>query len=454
MEFRPTLVKRISISVILNCHREGEILRPSFRAAVESLHKFDSSGLNWELVCVADRCDEETMRVLEAEVSRCRPRFPNIRVLQADLGDLGLSRNLGVERARGEFVGFVDADDLVSRNWFSAAFACAQRDRNAIFHPECNFYFGVVRAFMVHRDQCHYDLWALFFHNLWTALSFGPVAVYRRFPYQRNQLDQGFGYEDWHWNCETIAHGLEHRMVDQTIHFIRVRESSLSQESLGNQCVIRRTVLWQWLRSRPTLRDNTSRHWLYQISEFWARRRQLRTGQDSPGTLGKRLFADPADVTLREFPEWIRPHVLTAASDDPAVELSGTLFNFSPILPNPFVPHLPGQVMDGLCNGISTIRFVSSPKQIAASDLEPNDLIFVEGDLNSDPRFVALHGLKAGLSSKFDLFLAMVIVQSGCVQLQVYEKVAHPEVLDKYQKVMASCLKHIGSSSQTARRDE
>ena len=428
------------ITAVLNCHREGELVSRSLASVVAALRAFDGSGASWEIVCVADRSDSRTLAVLSSALGgyscECRP----IRLLPADLGDLGLSRNFGVENARGQFVGFVDGDDLVSENWFKTAYSYAQEDRLAIFHPECSLYFGDTKAFMLHREQTCYDLWSIFFHNLWTALSFASVETYRRTPYTRNSIQQGFGYEDWHWNCETASLGHKHRVAFGTCHFIRIKSVSLGTQSARNRCIIRPTALWATLDERAGLGAvSTGRVRLPAPIQKWALR--LGGGQEtslgSQGTLGERLFRDPVDVDLGMMPPWVHTAVAAAKTHEPGMDFSGVLVNFSPVLPNPFTPCFHNRLKRAVIRGIDRLYFADSPATLARLDLSPADLALAEG-----PGPGGL-GELLPLGSKFEMFLAMITVQSRCRELHILNSHAGFNILQAYALPLAANVDRI-----------
>jgi len=66
----------------------------------------------------------------------------------------------------------------------------------------------------------------LAWRNYWDAMSFARTTICQKFPFRRNDLQLGFGHEDWHWNAWTIAEGVPHKPVLETMHFKRRRENS------------------------------------------------------------------------------------------------------------------------------------------------------------------------------------------------------------------------------------
>jgi hypothetical protein len=88
--------------------------------------------------------------------------------------------------------------------------------------------FGNQRHLWWHVDSenglC--DLDYLNWMNYWDAMSFARTDIYRRYPFQKNDLELGFGHEDWHWNAWTLAAGIHHKPVTRTMHFKRSRSGS------------------------------------------------------------------------------------------------------------------------------------------------------------------------------------------------------------------------------------
>ena len=59
-------------------------------------------------------------------------------------------------------------------------------------------------------------------------MAFAKTSIYRRYPFKKNDLQIGFGHEDWHWNSVTLAAGHAHKPVPETVHFKRRRQGSQS----------------------------------------------------------------------------------------------------------------------------------------------------------------------------------------------------------------------------------
>lgn len=65
----------------------------------------------WELLLVEDKSSDETLRVIGEYLERVRDERIRLFALQENLG-VAEARNYGVERARGRYIAYLDADDL------------------------------------------------------------------------------------------------------------------------------------------------------------------------------------------------------------------------------------------------------------------------------------------------------------------------------------------------------
>ena len=223
------------------------------KPALESLKRAaliaEAAGLEVEVIVVLDRCDTATRDVV------ARHDMENFITIETDFGDLGMARNDAVVNAKSEYVAFLDADDLWGANWLTQAVrtASAHNSKAVIWHPEVSVYIGVEPYVFRHIDMGDKDFnpSSLMIENYWTALSFGPRAIYLDNPFPDNDLTDGFGFEDWAWNMHTISRGIVHKIVPGTGHIIRRREQSLSRQTIDAKAVHRPTqYLKHYIQSR------------------------------------------------------------------------------------------------------------------------------------------------------------------------------------------------------------
>lgn len=231
------------ITCVVNLHREGYLAHRTLRSVERAASHATQAGLTIEVLVVCDCPDAPTQELLARAWRHFRVDFVNH-------GDLGLARNHAVSLARGLYVGFVDGDDLISENWLVAAWTFGQENARFIMHPAIHVVFDQCQSIFRHPNQSA-DVFrngALAFENFWSALSFARRAVYLDSPYVSHPLGAGYGFEDWYFNCQTIAAGYRHRAVPLTAHFIRSKATtSLSKDAVRQGAVLRHNALFDSL---------------------------------------------------------------------------------------------------------------------------------------------------------------------------------------------------------------
>jgi len=229
---------KYNISAVINGHAEGLLLKPSIDSALRAREYAVAKGLAVELIVILDRPDDISRTVAHA----CLKDHPHARVVEVQNGDLGLSRNDGASAASGEYVAFLDGDDLWGKNWPTAAYNSAVASgREIVWHPEVNVYFGGTPHIFLHidSDDPSFEISGIAYTNYWTALSFVRRDFLLQVPYSRTQLAKQIGYEDWGWNLHTMELGAVHKIVPGTGHAIRTKPpgSSLLSATSAAGCM-------------------------------------------------------------------------------------------------------------------------------------------------------------------------------------------------------------------------
>ena len=207
------------VTCVVNAHREGHLVHATIASVRRACRAAAESGIGAEIVVVLDRGDAYTEEVVDEALAgegRCE---------KVSYGDLALSRNHAVRDATTEFVAFLDGDDLWGPSWLGdACLMLALAENEIVVHPEYNVYFGGPTSHVfrhVGSESCRFVHDSLMRENYWTALSCARRTTYLTHPYTENTLKDGFGYEDWTWNVQTIEAGVVHAVAPATAHFIR-----------------------------------------------------------------------------------------------------------------------------------------------------------------------------------------------------------------------------------------
>ena len=86
------------------------------KQCLDSLLEQDTEQEKYEIICINDGSTDDSLRILEEYAKK----YDNIRLIDKQNEGVSVARNLGLEKACGEYVWFVDADDWIARNCLSA----------------------------------------------------------------------------------------------------------------------------------------------------------------------------------------------------------------------------------------------------------------------------------------------------------------------------------------------
>lgn len=232
-----------SISVVITFHNEGAYAHRTLNGLELMCRSAAEHDLQVELLCALDNADPLTAEIVSQHPLVSRQG----RCLEMRHGDVGSSRNAAIDQATGDYIAILDGDDLYSPRWLALAYhRCRQFEWPVIVHPERIVSFGILKGMATVFDTSCGDLNEIspLTANRWIVTSFAPRTVYQCLPYTATDTGRtGFGFEDWHWNCETLAAGLHHVTAAETALFYRRRPDSMVMQQLAHHAIIRPTAL-------------------------------------------------------------------------------------------------------------------------------------------------------------------------------------------------------------------
>lgn len=230
-------------SIIITVHSEGMVLHRTLKSATQSIdYAYKNGKFLSEIVIIKDSVtDSVTLEVLNNWESVIDY---SIRTYDVDFKSLSLSRNFGISKAKGEYISILDGDDLYTENWINEACSILNQNIADIVHPQVIIgfpYDPYIRYLNVSRESKY----LLFESNQWPALLMAKKKVFLDIPYVKDEYQ--FAYQDWLWNCQTLAKGYSHLCADNTLMAVRQKEpgKSLWQKSFSLNKVVRPNQLFK-----------------------------------------------------------------------------------------------------------------------------------------------------------------------------------------------------------------
>lgn len=228
------------LTVICTLHNEGILFGPTYISLNNAVKIFEEEYGPVEVLFVLDNPDIVTMDFVDSII------IDKSKIHILNYADIALVRNHSVELAKGEYIAFIDGDDMFSSNWLSCAMDQSLKfdNKNIIWHPEVNWIFDKHNHvwYMTDSDSPLFSPFTLLFANHYDALCFAHRSIYLKNPYQPKPKNSGYGYEDWSWNMSTLMLGYKHKIVNNTIIFKRRRFNSVSTDENLRKCLPNKTI--------------------------------------------------------------------------------------------------------------------------------------------------------------------------------------------------------------------
>ncbi len=215
----------IDLTAVVTAHNEGRIVHKTMRSIFEALGELEKDGKKFEIIVHIDNGDKATINYFK--------RYENdkrVRIFRNNFGDLGTSRNFAVQQAKGKVVAFLDGDDLVSNNWYLEAIRLLYASKGEIVvHPEAvlNFGVGVRNVLTIQEDSGRKDedTVILLGENRWCSVAAARKETFEKYPYRK--MGDGYGFEDYAFNMDTLVDGVQHKIAKKTVLFYRKSGNSM-----------------------------------------------------------------------------------------------------------------------------------------------------------------------------------------------------------------------------------
>lgn len=221
----------IELSVIITAHDEGLLAHKTMLSVLRAL---EISRVNkYEIIVHIDCGTDDTIKYFQRYVDD-----KHFKIIQNCFGDLGESRNAAVKVARGKYVLFRDADDLVSNNYVAEVLKILRTHKEDVVVgvQYCLSFWDCTGKFLLQElpDSTTREENAklIFGVNPWGSSLAGKREIFLKHHYISTK--DGFGHEDYAFNIGLMADNIPYYSAPGTVLFYRRKNNSLITQNSGN----------------------------------------------------------------------------------------------------------------------------------------------------------------------------------------------------------------------------
>lgn len=253
------------ISIIICIYNGAKYLE----SALESI--FESDFNNYEVVCINDGSTDESHKICH----KYNCRYSNFRYYIQDNHGLAYSRNLGVKLSKGDYITFVDSDDMISPHMLSFLFEQVKLKNTQIAYCELQF-------FSRESEICHnYNNFYINVCSNREAISyyfrktFGNVCggLFHRSLFFNVKFPQGLIYEDNPAKLQLLMNARTVVLSNNPLYFYRKNMKSITNKkmSIQNLDILRIGYLLEeiLISNKVKLTDNLFKEYYVMITDIF-----------------------------------------------------------------------------------------------------------------------------------------------------------------------------------------
>lgn len=205
------------VSIIVTCFNLAKYLDE----ALQSI--FNQTYPNWECMIVDDGSTDNS-----GEIAReWETKDPRFVYLYKENGGVSSARNLGIEKAKQDYILTLDADDKYEASFLDKAMKVLVSDKQLGIVSSWGQYFVGDQLFQVYRLSGKSTVDFLFYNDAVGTSLFRKKCWEQVGGYDGNQKN---GYEDWEFYLRVCAVGWKVHVIEEVLFFYRQHVVSRRKE--------------------------------------------------------------------------------------------------------------------------------------------------------------------------------------------------------------------------------
>ena len=222
-------MKNITISIIIPCFNHGEFIQEAINST--DLHEND----HCEVIVVNDGSTEKSTLLKLEELEK-----EGIQVIHQSNNGPASARNTGIKVAKGEFLLFLDADNLISPDYFKKALDVFNQNPSVSIVYSDATHFGNIKRTLVKTPE--FSAERLLASNFIDTCAFVRKSVFEAIGGFDEKMPV-YGNEDWELWIRCWSNDLTFYHIPEPLYYYRVSENSTL--TIANQSKNRKALKYK-----------------------------------------------------------------------------------------------------------------------------------------------------------------------------------------------------------------
>ncbi|WP_336762289.1 glycosyltransferase family A protein [Paenibacillus sp. USHLN196] len=216
INYEPSVTEEDLLSVIVPFYNMGSLLLETIQSINNSTYR------NIEIIIVNDGSDnEESIGALEL----IKNTMNDISIINIENQGLSNARNVGARVAKGRFISFLDADDLVDPLYYEKCIRVLDNYENVSFVYSWVQFFGMKNSIWVTFDA---EFPLLLLTNMLSAFPVIRTSDFLEYGVNKPIMDKGMeDHESW---ISLLENGCIGVSIPEPLVFYRIRSDSMSRQ--------------------------------------------------------------------------------------------------------------------------------------------------------------------------------------------------------------------------------
>ncbi len=222
------------LSIITPMHNSEKYIK----ACIESILEQDYP--NYELIIIDDNSTDQSVKICNDYAKRHK----NITILKSDGAGVSSARNLGIRKSKGEWITFVDSDDIITKDYCKSLCNAIDNDTDLVIGRTISFYKTIENAnddYFRGKPQNTFStiqqkkklIQSIFIDNK-KIIKFPHISTCSAKLFRKEKITKYYReniriYEDALFNIDYIFNCKNVKYIDKKIYYYRLNDQSTTR---------------------------------------------------------------------------------------------------------------------------------------------------------------------------------------------------------------------------------